>query len=375
MMPALSRRSLLLGPAALLGAAGKPPAAETERPAQTQPAPDGLQARAQARGLFYGSAIDDNMLQHDGAYMDQVTRECGMLVSEYSMKWSDLRPTATTYNYDGAERLMSFARKHALAVRGHTLLWHDANPKWLVDTLRPANAEQILSSHVRTVVRHFRGRLVHWDVVNEVLWPQDGKPGGMRDSLWYRALGDRFLDIAFHACAETDPAALRCINDYGLDYAIPEEDRKRGAMLDLLAAMLKRNVPVQALGIQGHIGADQAPFDPKVMQTFCNDVTSMGLKVLITEMDVRDNTQPADILERDSAVATAGAAYLDAVLGNPNVIGVLNWGLSDRRSWLNSDIPRADHLPQRALPLDTELQRKILWSAMATSLDRAPKRA
>jgi endo-1,4-beta-xylanase len=366
-MPDIDRRSLLIGSSALLMGAAKAPAAP-KKPA------DGLHARAHSRGFFYGSAIDYNMLVNDSAYMEHVARECGMLVSEYSMKWLDLRPNAATYDYSRAEKLMSFAKKHQIPVRGHALAWHAANPQWLIDTINPGNAEDLLTSHISNVVKHFRKRLVHWDVVNEVIEVTDGKPMGLRDGLWYRALGDRFIDIAFHACEEADPTALRCINEYGLDYALPADDKRRGAMLDLLSALLKRKVPVQALGIQAHIAAGDFPFDPKIMEKFVNDVTSMGLKVLITELDVRDNIQPADITRRDEGVAVAAGAYLDAVLTNPNVIGVVSWGLSDRRTWLNEVLPRADHLPQRALPLDTELQRKKLWMQMAKSFDGAGKR-
>jgi endo-1,4-beta-xylanase len=54
---------------------------------------------------------------------------------------------------------------------------------------------------------------------------------------------------------------------------------------------------------------------------------------------------------------------------------VLTWGLSDRRSWLNDELPRDDKLPQRALPLDSDLQRKPLWSAIADAFNHAPTRA
>jgi endo-1,4-beta-xylanase len=73
-------------------------------------------------------------------------------------------------------------------------------------------------------------------------------------------------------------------------------------------------------------------------------------------------------------VADHGRAWLDAVLPNPAVLGVLSWGISDRHSWLNDKYPRADGLAQRPLPLDEDLNRKKLWSGIAASLDAAPAR-
>jgi endo-1,4-beta-xylanase len=270
--------------------------------------------------------------------------------------------------------LLSYAARHGLRARGHTLVWHEAVPEWLAAALTSQTGEKLLTGHIHEVVGHFRRRLVHWDVVNEVIAPEDQQPRGLRTSLWYRALGPRYIDLAFQSCAATDPHALRVINEFGLEYAIPWQEKKRGAMLDLLSDLKARNIPVQALGMQAHLDAGEPALDQKVLAKFCEVVASMGLKILITEMDVRDDKLPADIRRRDAAVAAHGRAFLDAVLVNPAVLGVLTWGLSDRHSWLNDKMPRPDRLPQRPLPLDTDLRRKPLWTAMAGAFDTARSR-
>ena len=96
--------------------------------------------------------------------------------------------------------------------------------------------------------------------------------------------------------------------------------------------------------------------------------------MIVTEFDVRDQLLPASVVARDAAIAAHGRAWLDAVLPNPAVLGVLSWGLSDRASWLNTSFPRPDGLKQRPLPLDEDLNRKPLWTAMAASFDAAPVR-
>jgi endo-1,4-beta-xylanase len=311
----------------------------------------------------------------DPAYMTQVTHECGIVVSETAFKWGALRPKAESYDYTAADHLVSFAASRALLVRGHALLWHEDNPAWLTDSLKPANGEKLLRDHIRNVAGHFRNKVVHWDVVNEVLSPELGKPQGMRETLWTKALGEQCIDIAFHACAEADPTPLRCINDYGLDYEWKEDEAKRDAMLALLSRLKTRGVPVQALGLQAHLEAGVKELNQTKLAQFCADVAAMGLKIIVTEFDVRDNRIDGDAKLRDAAVAAQGRAYLDAVLTCPAVMGVLSWGLSDRRSWLNDDQPRTDKQPQRALPLDSELQRKPLWQAMADAFAAAPPRA
>ena len=271
--------------------------------------------------------------------MSHVPIECGIVVSEATFKWAELRPSPDKFAFERADMLMSYASRHGLRARGHALVWHEANPEWLLKELSSANAERLLTSHISTVVGHFRKRLVHWDVVNEAIRVEDGKPQGLRDTPWLRALGPRYLDIAFHACEAADPSALRVLNEYGTDYAIPYEQKRRDALLALLTDLKSRNVPVQAVGLQAHLDAAQTAFDPKILNKFVADITAMGLKVIVTELDVRDNGLPADVPSRDDAVAAHARAWLDPVLVNPDVLGVVTWGLSDRRRLAERQVP------------------------------------
>jgi endo-1,4-beta-xylanase len=314
------------------------------------------------------------MLRNDPTAMNHVPAECGMVVSEASFKWAQLRPRPDMFAYEQADMLMDFATRRGMQVRGHTLIWGSYNPEWLEKTLLPDNAERLLTDHIHAVAGHFRRRLVHWDVVNEVIRPQDNRPLALADTIWFKALGRSYIDLAFHACAAADPGALRVLNEYGVEYATQDNRRRRGALLALLADLTHRGVPVQALGIQAHLDAARRDLDQQGLADFCADIAALGLKIIITEMDVSDRWLPADIAMRDAAVAAHGRAFLDAVLPNQAVLGVLTWGLSDRRSWLNDALPRPDGLPARALPLDRDLRRKPLWHALAEAFDLAPAR-
>lgn len=366
----LTRRVLLAAPAVLACAAAPRGVASSRAVTPLS----GLHRRATRGNRFFGTAIDPGLLAHDPAYMARVPQECGIVVSESAFKWGALRPRPDAYSFDGADALAEYAARHGLPLRGHTLLWHKDNPAWLDEALTPAGGERLLTEHIRAVAGHFRGRVVHWDVANEAVWPPDGRPGGLRDSPWHRALGPAALDLAFHACAEADPAPLRFLNEDQIEYAWDAHARKRGAVLDLLADLLARGVPVQALGMQAHLEAGVTDLDQTALARFCADVASLGLRIAVTELDVRDNRLPADPAIRDAEVAAHARAYLDAVLPCPAVLGVLTWGLSDRRTWLNDEIPRADGLPQRALPLDAALRRKPLWHALAAAFESAPPR-
>ena len=135
-----------------------------------------------------------------------------------------------------------------------------------------------------------------------------------------------------------------------------------------------KGVPVHALGIEAHLIAARDPFSAAKLSRFLQDVSSIGLKILVTELDVSDRYLPATLPLRDQMVADEYARFLAPVLDNKNVAAVLTWGLSDRYSWLKKFAPRADGQPVRPLPLDADLKPKLAWEAVARSLDHAPAR-
>jgi endo-1,4-beta-xylanase len=333
-----------------------------------------LKERAAAKGLIYGAATDYDKLALNSTFADTFLAECGMLVPEVALKWQALRPISTNFDFTKGDALLEFARAHNMLFRGHTLVWGDFLPAWFKDTVNSQNAEQVLLNHIKTVVSHYAGRIHSWDVVNEAVWPEDGRTDGLRLTPWLQLLGPDYIDLAFRAAAEADPQALLVYNDYGLDYDTPEDERRRVAVLRWLERLKSIGTPVHALGIQAHLQADETRFNPTKLRAFLSEVAGLGLKVLISELDVADNNLPKDVNVRDRIVAGIYEDYLSAVLDEPAVIAVVTWGLSDRSTWLSRHAPRKDNAPVRPLPLDAQLKRKLAWNAIARAFDKAPKR-
>jgi endo-1,4-beta-xylanase len=82
-------------------------------------------------------------------------------------------------------------------------------------------------------------------------------------------------------------------------------------------------VPIGALGIQSHIGPQ---YKGGQIRTFLKRVSDLGLKIIISELDVRDNPLPAAVPQRDEAVAHGYENYLDTVLPSPAIVAVITWG-------------------------------------------------
>jgi endo-1,4-beta-xylanase len=323
-----------------------------------------LRDLAAHRGLVYGCAGSTFELRN-ADFVPILAREAGMLVAEYEMKRGVIEETQGVYDFSAGDALLAFAQTHRMTLRGHALVWHHKNPSWLEDALSSSRADAVLVDYIAKVGEHYKGRLHSWDVVNEAIAPQDGRADGLRNTMWLKRFGPDYIDVAYHAARAADPSALLVYNDWGCEMGAPENDRFRAATLDFLEGALGRRVPIDALGLQGHLAAFGPQVDQKKLVHFLDNVHTMGLKVLVTEHDVYDADGPADIAVRDHAVADASARFLDVVLNHGATIAVLTWGLSDRyidppglRDQLMVRYPRQ-------LPLDTNYRRKPMWNAMA----------
>ena len=338
-----------------------------------------LNERAAAKGLIYGAAIQYSQLSSDPELIKSIKHECGMLVPEWELKWSAgeqlLRPSSDRFDFTRADWMANFAKAHGLRLRGHTLVWHESLPKWFNETVNSGNSRRFLAQHIKTVVQRYSGKIHSWDVVNEAIEIKDGRDDGLRITPWLKSLGTNYIDLAFRLTSASDPQALLVYNDFGLDYDTPKDEAKRNAVLKLLAGLKSQGTPIHALGIQAHLSpGGKNKFNLEKIRQFLRDVASLGLKIMITEMDVTDKNLPVDIRVRDRIVAGVYEDYLATVLDEKAVIAVITWGLSDRYSWLSEFEPRDDAAPVRTLPLDAQMRPKLAWNAIARAFDNAPQR-
>jgi endo-1,4-beta-xylanase len=334
-----------------------------------------LRAHAETAGLLVGCAVVPEKLDGEPAYGATVAEQANLLVPENAMKWAALRPAIDRFDFRKADEILAFATAHNQKVRGHNLCWHEALPDWFEGEVNAANAHQILVQHIETVAGRYAGKLHSWDVVNEAVEPRDGRPDGLRNSPWLQLLGPGYLEIAFRAARQADPAALLTYNDYGIELDTPEQTEKRGQVMILLRRMKARGVPLDAVGVQSHLTANQQ--QPGAgLRGFVQECGRMGLQVFVTELDVNDRLLPAAVAERDAAVAQLYRDYLTLMLAEPNVTAVLTWGVTDRYTWLDqSKWGRTDGKPQRPLPFDSDYQPAPAFFAERAALDSRRRQA
>lgn len=344
-----------------------------------------LKERAAAKGIIYGAA---------GRYPDFVlnpnltacyARECVLLVPEWSFKWfiewypkwpvanHPLRPSPESFDFTAADWMAKFAQTHNLLFRGHPLIWQVSLPPWFKETVNRQNAEKFMVEHIQRVAGRYAGKMHSWDVVNEAINIYEGHPDALQTSPWLEFLGPNYIDLAYRVAAEADPNALLVYNDFGFEYEDTNSDKKRAAVLKLLERLKSKGTPIHAFGIQAHLSG-RATSSYKKLRKFLSDVASLGLQIMITELDVTDEELPSDITVRDRIIAGVYEDFLSAVLNEPAVKTIITWGLSDGYTYHTDFHPRSDGMPVRPLPLDTDLKPKLAWNAIARAFDNAPNR-
>ncbi|MGF7153677.1 endo-1,4-beta-xylanase [Novosphingobium gossypii] len=367
-----TRRSLLAAGAALA----------LPLPAAAARSPSSLAALGAAKGIRFGSTIGGKTMA-DPRYRQLNAAECALIVPENEMKWAALRPDARHFDFRAADRIVAWSTANDIGVRGHTLLWHSERwmPQWVADHdygSSPAiEAERLLVDHVATVAGRYADRVDSFDVVNEAI---DSETGKLRETALSRHLGAiETLELAFRAARQAAPEAQLVYNDY-MGWR-SDEGLHRDAVLRLLEQLRKRRAPVDALGVQSHLGSkfSDTPtglgsLDETAWRRFLDEVTGMGFDLLVTEMDVHENPLPGDIAVRDAQVAAHARAYLDLMLSYPQTKTVICWGLSDRYSWLGDFRQRPDGLPKRPSPFDANYKRKPFRDAIAAAFNAAAPR-
>jgi len=204
------------------------------------------------------------------------------------------------------------------------------------------------------------------------------QPFGLLPTSLSRAMGsaEAVLDLAFHTARAQLPEAQLVYNDY-MSWE-PQHAAHCADVLRLLEGFRRRNVPVDALGIQSHIemfaldpASGLGPYREAEWRRFLDEVVAMGYTLLITEFDVKDKALPSDIAVRDARVAEYARRYFDLMLDYEALGDILAWGLVDRFNWLQGFAPRDDGLEVRGCPYDSPYRPKPLRAALAGSLSMA----
>jgi endo-1,4-beta-xylanase len=262
----------------------------------------GLPAAAEAvtslkeayKGTFLvGAAINAAQITGQDARGDALIKaQLNSISPEDCLKWERVHPQQDKYDFTLSDQYVDFGEKNHMFVVGHVLVWHNQTPAWVFhdDKGNLLGREALLArmrDHIHTVVGRYKGKIHSWDVINEPI----ADDGNMRQSLWYKIIGEDYVAKAFQYAREADPQAQLVFNDYGIEV----EGKRKGADA-LIAKLIAQGAPITTVGLQGHYRLDWP--DLAQLDTSISNFGKMGLKVPMTELDI-------DVLPRATSQNTA----------------------------------------------------------------------
>lgn len=290
---------------------------------------DGWQelAKKKSSTLKIGAAVALGPLVADPRYYELATQGWyGVFTTENALKAQFVHPTPDHYAFGEADAIVELASRVGISVHGHTLVFGEANPAWMQQTAKEKR-EEVMLSHIRTIVSHYKGKIKTWDVINEPLdedyW--DGKLT-LRNHIWHQAMGASYIEKALRAAKASDPQALLFINEWGLE---EDSDRFTG-MLSLIEDLLKKDVPIDGLGFQAHVYERGDEISAATLQSNMERVVALGAKynkklyVRVSELDAYGHDS--------SSQANQFSQTLSACVKVPNCLSFSMWGITEKYS-------------------------------------------
>lgn len=237
--------------------------------------------QAYSKHFSIGTALSATQIEgKEPGTLELVKQQFNAVTAENVMKWEIIEPIEGQFNFAAADAMIEYAEANNINVIGHVLLWHEQTPAWVFQDAKgqPASKELVLSrlkNHINAVMGRYKGRIQGWDAVNEAL----NEDGTLRQSNWYKALGQDYIATVFELAHQADPKAQLYYNDFNLF-----KPEKRAGVLKLVAALKAKNAPIYGIGEQGHYSLDY----PKLQEVEDSIVAfaNSGLKVMITELDI-----------------------------------------------------------------------------------------
>lgn len=308
------------------------------------------------KGKFYiGTALSHYQISgNNKSVLSLVISQFNSITAENVMKWEKIHPSPDKYNFGPADEFVNFGIENNMFIIGHTLVWHSQAPDWIfeTDSGKPAGRELLIErmkDHINNVMSRYKGKINGWDVVNEA-FEDDGK---MRESKWKKIIGEDYIEIAFKTASAIDPDAELYYNDYNL-----WKPEKRKAAIDVIKNMQSKGIRIDGVGLQGHWSLTTPAAG--AIDSAIQDFGKLGLKVMVTELDINVLPNPwdytgADVNTRfelkgdinrytqglpDSVSIQQANRYSDLfkvfLKHRETVERITFWGVDDGHSWKNN---------------------------------------
>lgn len=359
---ALPRCATLL--LALFLAAGCPAVAEA-RPRGCSGDATTLRCAARHARVRVGVGIEAG----DVAAEEVAASEFDAISTQGTLLWSVIHPERERWDFSGADRTLAWARRHGLFVTATHFVWdqilYRSTPDWVKAITSPPELRHVMREHLRTISRRYGRRIGRWIVVNEPL-QYLGDTTRVQENHFSRTLGPDWIAETFRIAHGAAPRSQLWLNEIFLE----TDPAKARALVALARTLVEQRVPIDGVGIQGHLFKPLVPVAPDVdlVRETIAALAGLGLAVALTEVDAPVLPDTPDQLGEQ---ARRLRALVEACLAVRRCRGVTFWDLDDGVSWLNGLFRRSDLAPTL---FDAALQRKPAYFAVRDAFTAAAGR-
>jgi len=326
--------------------------------------------------FLIGTALSAEQIEAKNAKEDSLIRkEFNAITAENIMKSMYTHPQKGKYDFTLSDKFVEYGEKNKMFIHGHTLIWHSQLAPWMEKIADSTEMRAFMQDHINTIVSKYKGRISSWDVVNEAL----NEDGTLRQSIFLKTLGEKYLVDAFKLAAKADAKAELYYNDYNI-----EEPAKRAGAIALIKKIKAEGGKVDGVGIQGHWRLGSPSLEE--IEKSILEYSALGIKVAFTELDITVLQNPWDLKGADvnqnfegsakmnpypkalpdsiqNKLAERYASIFQLFLKHKDKISrVTFWGVHDGQSWLNDwPIKGRTNYP---LPFDKDLKHKKAYDSI-----------
>ena len=257
----------------------------------------------------FGTAVSTDEINSNENYFATVKKLFNIVVFENDLKakrWKNKEKIPAT--------IAAIDKLNAsnIKVKGHVLLWPGFN--YLPEVYKqnkdnPKKIEKLICDHYKSILGETKGKISHWDVLNEAYTNKDiPEIFGSNDVLF----------DAFKKAKELDPNAKRFINEYGIISGGGINTKKQDWYYNFIKEIDKKtNGAIDGLGMQSHIGTDVTP--PVKVIEILNRFATLNKEISISEFTL-------DIMDDEELRAKYTRDFMIAAFSNPAVKEFLFWG-------------------------------------------------
>ncbi len=302
-------------------------------------------------GIFTGRASADDVAKWKQVF----TSHFNAGVIEASFKWHDMERERGQVNYSTVDRMLAWADKEGIPLRGHCIFW--GVPNFVQGWVKELGDEELrmeVRQRARAIGARYRDRFAEYDLNNEMI----------HANYYEQRLGPEFTKQMALWVKDGDPNAKLFVNDY---------DILTGNRLDDYVKHIRRlldmGTPIAGIGVQGHLHGDT--FDPVALRKALDELATLKLPVRITEFNFpgqrskyyRGDRKAQLTPEEEQVKADSLRQYFRICFAHPAVTGIMMWGFWEGANWIpQSSLYKRDWTPTPAAEAYRDLVLNKWWT-------------